>query len=76
MSRPHNDVVEAMELWMDLGERERRVLLRIGRRLYMGQEQYGYLEKDKKDWTKEASEEAFDMAIYLSALLEDMKEEG
>lgn len=37
----------------------------------MGQEAYGFLAPGKKDWKREAKEEAMDMAVYLSALLED-----
>ncbi len=55
----------------DLGDRELRCLLRIAKRLYMGQQAYGELAPGKKNWKKEAKEEAMDMAVYLSALLED-----
>lgn len=51
--------------------RETRVLERIAKRLLMGQEQYGALTPGKKDWRKEAQEEAMDMSVYLSALLEE-----
>lgn len=59
----------------ELGERERRVLVLIADRLLMGQLAYGELSYRKKDWRREASEEAFDMAVYLSALLVDLDEE-
>lgn len=58
-----------LDIWAKLGEHERSVLLTIAKRLRTGQEQYGKLSKGKKNWRKEASEEAFDMAVYLSALL-------
>jgi len=54
-----------------LEEREKRVLLRIGTRLLEGQIAYGPLAPGKKKWKKEAKEEAMDLSVYLSALLED-----
>lgn len=54
-----------------LEPRELRVFLRIGERLLEGQKAYGPLSPGKKDWKKEAKEEAMDMAVYLSAMLED-----
>ncbi len=63
-----------LEVWVVLGKRERSVLVRVAERLWAGQQQYGILTKKKKNWVKEAQEEAFDMAVYLSALLEDIKE--
>lgn len=55
----------------DLGEDERRVLEQIAARLRMGAGQYGALdvEGDPRDWRKEASEEALDLAVYLAAEL-------
>ena len=53
-----------------LEERERRVLMRIAKRLLEGQIAFGHLTKGKKNWKREAKEEAFDMAVYLSAELE------
>ncbi len=57
-----------------MGRRERRCLVTIAKRLYAGQLQYGELSPGKKDWKREAKEEAMDMAVYLSALLEDDSE--
>ena len=54
-----------------LHDRELRCLKRIADRLLLGQVQYGPLSPGKKDWKKEAKEEAMDMAVYLSAMLED-----
>ncbi len=54
--------------------RERRVLLRIGKRLLEGQIHFGPLYKGKKNWKAEAKEEAMDLAVYLSAMLEDNNE--
>ena len=62
------------EVFRELGDREKSVLLRIAERLQMGQDQYGYLTSGKKDWKREAKEEAMDMAVYLAALLEDDNE--
>lgn len=61
-------------LWSDLGPRERRVLTEFAVRLLAGQKAYGQLTNGKKDWRKEAKEEALDMAVYLCAALEDEKE--
>ncbi len=60
-----SNVIEALDT------RERRVLLRIAKRLLEGQLMYGPLFVGKKDWKREAKEEAMDMAVYLSAALED-----
>ncbi len=54
-----------------LGPRERRAMVHIAERLLMGQQLFGELTYMKKDWHKEASEEAFDMAVYLAAKLVD-----
>ena len=54
-----------------LQPRELRCLTRIANRLLMGQQAYGPLAPGKKEWKREAKEEAMDMAVYLSALLED-----
>ena len=54
-----------------LHDRELSCLKRIAERLLMGQEAYGKLSPGKRDWKREAKEEAMDMAVYLSALLED-----
>ena len=57
-----------------LETREIRCLTRIAERLMIGQVAYGPLAPGKKNWKKEAKEEAMDMAVYLSALLEDDSE--
>ncbi len=64
-------MTELQSIVAQLGDRENRCLTRIARRLLMGQEAYGFLAPGKKDWKREAKEEAMDMAVYLSALLED-----
>jgi hypothetical protein len=58
-------------VWEALERRERRVLLRIAKRLLEGQIRFGALTRGKKNWRKEAQEEAMDMSVYLSAALED-----
>ncbi len=57
-----------------LEERERMVLMRIAKRLLEGQIRFGHLTPGKKNWRLEAQEEAMDMSVYLSALLEDAGE--
>lgn len=59
-----------------LDHREKVVFRRIGLRLLEGQVAYGPLAPGKKNWKKEAKEEAMDMAVYLSALLEDDEDEN
>lgn len=54
-----------------MGDDELRVLVTLARRLAMGREQYGELriDRDRRDWTKEASEEALDLSVYLAIAL-------
>ena len=54
-----------------LEDRELRCLTRIAARLVAGQTMYGPLSPGKKNWKKEAKEEAMDLSVYLAALLED-----
>ena len=51
-----------------LNDDETTVLLRITERLVIGRKQYGALDvaTDRRDWTKEANEEALDLAVYLA----------
>ncbi len=72
----HDDIEQAIALMESLDARERRCLIRIGRRLLDGQKTFGPLSPGKKDWKKEAKEEAMDLAVYLSALLEDDNDDG
>ena len=71
MSCSFSELLELSIVASDLESREIRCLKRIAGRLLMGQEAYGKLSPGKKDWKREAKEEAMDMAVYLSALLED-----
>ena len=71
MSCSFSELLELSIVASDLESREIRCLKRIAERLLMGQEAYGKLSPGKKDWKREAKEEAMDMAVYLSALLED-----
>ena len=54
-----------------LGADEVRVLTAIARRLSIGRKVYGPLDVkgDARDWKGEATEEALDLAVYLSAEL-------
>src|SRR6185369_11387483 len=56
---------------MALPADERAVLKAIDARLRMGLRQYGKLDiaKDPRRWTKEALEEALDLAVYLACAL-------
>jgi hypothetical protein len=65
---------ELAEIIRELGVDERRCLLAIARRLAQGARAYGPLDiaGDKRDWVKEAAEEACDQAVYLAcAVLRD-----
>ena len=44
-----------------------RLLLALARRLVLGQQRYG--DFPTRDWTREAREEALDLAVYLAAEL-------
>lgn len=54
-----------------LGTDEFRVLEAIAARLRLGRDVYGALDVDgdPRDWLREASEEALDLAVYLAAAL-------
>lgn len=54
-----------------LGPDEVKVLVAISRRLAMGRRVYGTLDiaGDRRDWKWEATDEALDLAVYLSAEL-------
>lgn len=72
------DFVELKEIYMNLGEYERKVLLGVGARLVKGQIQYGSLvspDKDGRCWLQEASEEALDGCVYLALQLLSIKDE-
>lgn len=66
---------ELLQLWEDSGPRERKALLLIAKRLYAGQKTFGELTRGKKNWVKEASEEAMDMCVYLAAELLDIDDD-
>lgn len=73
-NRLKNDMANMEQYMLYLAPRERRCLLNIASRLFIGQCTYGELSPGKKDWKKEAKEEAMDMSVYLAALLEDDNE--
>ena len=61
----------------ELGDVEVDVLVAIASRLKMGQWQYGKLKppgEDRRDWVKEASDEAFDGCVYLALQMMKIKE--
>lgn len=71
---PHEDdssVEKLAEIASTLNDDERAVLVLLAKRLAMGRKAYGALnlEVDKRDWRKEASEEALDLAVYMSCSL-------
>lgn len=70
------EFLELKTLYDNLGTHERKVLLRVGERLILGQRQYGRFEpnKDTRDWIQESTQEALDGCVYLSLQLIGMKE--
>lgn len=63
----NRDLAELEEVWKELGPKGKVMLLEIARRLSRGHKQYGDFVPRK--WTREALEEALDLAVYLSAEL-------
>jgi len=53
----------------DMGPLERALVRRYANRIRMGQEAYGLLSVEKKDWAKEALEESLDLQVYSDMLL-------
>lgn len=72
---PDMETLDLLSRWFRIGPRERRAVLQIVDRMEIGQKLFGELSYGKKDWKKEASEEAFDMCVYLVALLVDRDDE-
>lgn len=66
--QPNQSPGPLIHLHRRLGPNAQRILLRIAQRLAAGTE-YGDFEQ-RKDWDREAQEEAIDMAVYLAAKLE------
>ena len=64
-----------LDCWEELKDRERTVLMSVAKRLVVGQRVYGGLYPHKKDWKKEAYEEALDMCVYLTCGLADVTED-
>jgi hypothetical protein len=62
---------ELSNVLQELGPDELRVLLAIARRLAVGRVQYGALDirGDRRDWRKEAMEEACDLSVYMACEL-------
>jgi hypothetical protein len=72
MTAAYGEWAELYGLYAALGDDERRVLVRIARRLNLGRRQYGQLvlKTDRRNFRREAQDEALDLAVYLAALLE------
>lgn len=51
--------------WYDLPDRERHVINVLINRLARGLEDYGPLKRGKKNWKREAFEEALDASVYI-----------
>jgi hypothetical protein len=63
-----------LDIWEELAPRERRALTLYARRISRGQQLFGKLTKDKKNWAKETVEEAIDASVYLTALAIDLED--
>ena len=57
--------------WSKLGPRARLVLVQIAERLEAGAEQYRDDFEKRRDWRREALEEALDQAVYAARGLQD-----
>lgn len=59
-----------VELAKELGDIEMDVLVELAERIFRGQNTYGlFLLADKRDFRREAEEEALDMAVYCARRL-------
>lgn len=56
------------DLWSELGEEERLVVVHLARRILTGQGQYGrlHLATDGRDWRKERADELSDVIVYTA----------
>lgn len=56
----------------ELEQKEQRVILALAQRLLFGQRTYGKLRDtiNRKNWVKEARDEAFDQLLYLQFEIE------
>lgn len=70
----HRTQLESMlaQAAQELGDPELSVLTKIATRLVRGQQEYGPLYAGKRVWSKEAQEEAFDLAVYIGVKLEGL----
>lgn len=61
--------LELRRLADSMGEDECKILVRVARRLKFGEMRYGALsiKTDKRDFAKEAAEEALDFLVYLES---------
>jgi len=59
---------ELRDIASKLNEDELRVLVAIAKRLFRGRTAYRPLDVhgDPRNWSQEASEEAFDLSVYLA----------
>lgn len=59
------DKVELNMLYDTFGFQERVVIMRLARRLALGQLRYGYVDvRDGRDWREECNQEVDDANIY------------
>ena len=63
------DLERLNEIAEGLGPDELAVLIQIAERIAMGRDQYGELDidKDRRDFSDEAAEEAQDALVYIAA---------
>ena len=65
------DIEHILTAWENFGPIEKELVHEFVCRLWAGQDAYGKIKINKKNWTREAIEEAIDQAVYLLALLKE-----
>lgn len=65
------EIYDLSNIYFDLEDHARRILLRIAHRLAAGQKQYGKLDllndRQRRDYIEEAVQEYADAAVYAAA---------
>lgn len=60
---------DVLKLFNQLGPNAKNIVIHILERLAKGAKQYGDFDGQRRDWDKESSEEALDLAVYQAAKL-------
>ncbi len=72
MSDKNDSMARIYETCFQLERKEQEVILALAQRLLFGQKTYGGLKDNmyRKNWVKEARDEAFDQLLYLQFEIE------